>query len=162
MGIELSDLRGQALEYARKEIAKQAKAGKPVESGLEARFSLYLRELGAPPARRNVKLNTLVEGMGKHEADFLFWRKSLGWPWNESKVEKEFLAIFIDGAVHGLKGRIDDSARRDNMATLILPSEWTTLRFCETQLESGAQAVMAWLAGDLDEMIKQVSKKRKR
>ena len=136
MGIDPSRLG----KHYRKRLREETIAGKErVDSNLEARFILLLREARIP----KWKLHAKIEPMGTgHTADFLW----LDVPRRGSRVTRRNLAIFIDGGVHKLK--LPEDCRRDNICTL-LGVEWSVFRFADNQLELGVQCVKLWHQGDL-------------
>ncbi len=124
----------------------------PLDSNLEARFVLLLREARI----KKWKLHAKVEPMGTgHTADFLW----LNVPFRGLRKTRRNLAIFIDGGVHRLK--LAENCRRDNICSL-LDAEWSVFRFADNQLELGAKCVKLWHSGDMVGLLEALRKWRSR
>ena len=123
----------KALAAERKEIreaeAEKRPARAPLDSALEGRFVMLLKEAQVPPWERpSTAANAFAMAVGAgHRPDFM-WK--LCRPAGE-RHRRLNLAVFIDGRVHGL--RLEDTLRRMNLAGFL--STWTTLAFGEAQLE---------------------------
>jgi len=138
MGIEASTL-GKSY---RKALKAEKKAGRePLDSNLEARFVYYLKELKVPRWQTHQQIAPLGT---RHTADFLW----LDCPSKQQRLNRRDLAIFIDGPVHGLKGRLAETMAIVNLCAL-LPITWTVFHFTDTQLEMGAECVWMWHQGEL-------------
>ncbi|MCZ6506835.1 MAG: hypothetical protein O7A04_02130 [Acidobacteria bacterium] len=133
-------------------LLKQPKdSDAPLDSNLEARFSVLLKSKKVPRwTRPRSKDNPLALILGTgHRPDFLWTNQ----PTKGDRKTRVNLAVFIDGPVHGLKNQFGKTLRRVNLCSLLLGPEWTVFQFAVEQLELGADVVQDWHLGRLKSMI---------
>jgi len=143
-------------KHYRRQLAKDAKAEgyqEPLGSEVEARFVVLLKAARVPKWHRPASgQNDLARVLGTpHRPDFMW----CGVEPRGQRKSRLHLAVFIDGRVHGLPGRLGDTLRCVNLCGL-LPDAWTVFRFADDQLEVGAKVVADWHAGRMLRLVKRL------